>query len=277
MLDNCEQLLGPVATLAERVLSECPGVRILATSREGLGVGGEHVWPLRSLPLPLPDAAGTTTSDAVVLFAERAEAARATFTLDGSNAGAVAEICRRLDGIPLAIELAAARVVSMTPSKIAGCSTNASGSYGDVVRVERHQTLRATVDWSYRCSATGTSRVRASQLFAGTEARAAAAAGDRRRGRSLGCAERAHRAGGEVDDRHRRHPRGHDPLPDARNPGQYARERLDEHGDSDRWRRRHAEYFADWAETPDQASSAATAHRWKREKAELDNLRAAVT
>src|SRR4029453_5380199 len=100
-----EQLLGPVAMLAERVLRECRGVRILATSREGLGGGGEHVGPVRAVPLPDATGAAAATSDAVVLFAERAEAARATFSLDGSNAGAVAEICRRLDGIPLAIEL----------------------------------------------------------------------------------------------------------------------------------------------------------------------------
>src|SRR6476620_2342153 len=81
VLDNCEQLLGPVSAMAERVLRECRGVRILATSREGLGVGGEHVWPLRSLPLPDPTGAVTTVAanDAVVLFAERAEAVRATF------------------------------------------------------------------------------------------------------------------------------------------------------------------------------------------------------
>lgn len=122
VLDNCEQLLSPVSVFAEQILRECPAVRILATSREGLGVAGERVWPLRSLPLPDASGAATTTAtnDAVMLFAERAEAARATFALDASNTAAVAEICRRLDGIPLAIELAAARVVSMSPSEIRG-------------------------------------------------------------------------------------------------------------------------------------------------------------
>src|SRR5262249_25184297 len=116
VLDNCEHLLRAVSALAARILRECPGVRILATSREGLAVGGEHGWPLPSLPLPDPTdvSDATVANDAVTLFADRARAARATFVLDRANVAAVAEICRRLDGIPLAIELAASRVVSMS-------------------------------------------------------------------------------------------------------------------------------------------------------------------
>ena len=87
VLDNCEHLLGPASDLAEQVLRECPGVRILTTSREGLGVAGEHVWPLRSLPVPKPTETDIASTDAVILFTERAEAARASFTLDATNAG----------------------------------------------------------------------------------------------------------------------------------------------------------------------------------------------
>src|SRR4029079_1901816 len=150
---NCEHLLSTVSSVAGRVLRECPSVRILATSREGLAVPGEQTWPLPSLPLPdLSDAPATTaTNDAVVLFVERATAARVTFVMDGTNATAVAEICRRLDGIPLAIELAAARVVSMSPSEIRGLLDERFRllTGGRRISVERHQTLRATVDWSY--------------------------------------------------------------------------------------------------------------------------------
>ena len=151
VLDNCEQLLGPVSDLAEQVLRECARVRILATSREGLAVDGERVWPLRSLPLPDATGAEIETNDAVRLIAERAQAARANFAVDDANVGAVGEICRRLDGIPLAIELAAARVVSMSPSEISGLLDERFRllTGGRRSAVERHQTLRATVDWSY--------------------------------------------------------------------------------------------------------------------------------
>jgi predicted ATPase/class 3 adenylate cyclase len=280
VLDNCEQLLGPVATLAARVLRECAGVRILATSREGLGVGGEHVWPLRSLPLP--DAIGSTTNDAVVLFAERAEAARATFALDVSNAGAVAEICRRLDGIPLAIELAAARVVSMTPSEIGGLLDERFRllTGGRRSAVERHQTLRATVDWSY--SLLG-ERERAVferlNVFAGSFDASSALAvvtGDGVEtwdvldaltelvAKSMIVADET------ADDTTR--------YQMLETLGQYARERLDEHGDTDRWRRRHAEHFADWAEDAGPGLVGRDELTWRtRENEELDNLRAAVT
>ena len=150
VLDNCEHLLDAAAELAEAILAGCPGVRILATSREGLGIAGEHVWPLRSL----------------ALSADAGAAARATrwccswsgpgrwtpdFVLDAVSGPAVVEICRRLDGIPLAIELAAARVAAMSPAEIAGHLDErfrllTGGRRG---RVERHQTLQAAVEWSY--------------------------------------------------------------------------------------------------------------------------------
>jgi len=149
VLDNCEHLLDAAAELVQAVLAGALGVRVLATSREGLGVPGEHLWPLRSLALPSgPDAAG---SDAVLLFAERARAAAPDFVLDDVSTPGVVEVCRRLDGIPLAIELAAARVAALTPAEIAGHLDErfrllTGGRRG---RVERHQTLRAAVEWSY--------------------------------------------------------------------------------------------------------------------------------
>jgi predicted ATPase/class 3 adenylate cyclase len=284
VLDNCEHLLGPVSGLAARILRQCPGVRILATSREGLAVGGEHVWPLPSLPLPDPTGviAATATNDAVVLFVDRAQATRATFVLDESNATAICEICRRLDGIPLAIELAATRVVSMSPSEISGLLDERFRllTGGRRSAVERQQTLRATVDWSY--SLLG-ERERAVfdrlGVFAGTfDARAAQAVvtGDGVEAwdvldaltelvtKSMILAE-------ETADGTTRHQM-------LETLAQYARERLDEDGDVDGWRRRHAQYFAEWAEEAGPGLEGPDELAWRtRENAELDNLRAAVT
>jgi len=146
VLDNCEHLLDPAAELADAVLAGAPRVRMLATSREGLAIAGEHLWPLRSLPVD-----DTEASDAVILFAERAQAVAPNFALADTNRDAVVEVCRRLDGIPLAIELAAARVGAMSPADIAGHLDErfrllTGGRRG---RVERHQTLRAAIEWSY--------------------------------------------------------------------------------------------------------------------------------
>ena len=284
VLDNCEHLLSAVGALVGRVLRECPGVRILATSREGLAVSGEQVWPLPSLPLPDPSDAMATTAanDAVVLFVERATAARATFVLDAANAGAVAEICRRLDGIPLAIELAAARVVSMAPVEIKELLDERFRllTGGRRSSVERHQTLRATVDWSYSLLGEQEQAVfDRLGVFAGTfDARAAQAVvtGDDLEpwdvldalaelvGKSMVVAEDT----AESTTRYRM-------LETLR---QYARERLDEHGEIDRWRRRHAEYFTTWAEEAGPGLYGPDEFAWRtREGAELDNLRAAVT
>ena len=119
VLDNCEHLLRAAGDLAEGLLVDCPGVQLLATSREGLAIAGEQVWPLRALGIPREAAttADVSASDAVRLFVERARAARPSFALDDTNAQAVSEICRRLDGIPLAIELAAARVECIAPAR----------------------------------------------------------------------------------------------------------------------------------------------------------------
>ena len=153
MLDNCEHLLADAAWLASQLLQRCPKVRVLATSREGLGVAGEQLVALSSLSVPdvSADADAMTASEAIQLFVDRAVAARAGFTLGPANLASVAEICRRLDGMPLAIELAAARVTAMSPAEIA---TKLDERFrlltgGKRSRVERHQTLRATVEWSY--------------------------------------------------------------------------------------------------------------------------------
>ena len=155
LLDNCEHLLGAVAPMVADLLGRCERVRILATSREPLGVPGEVTWPVPSLPVPdevsskaLEQLAG---NDAVRLFVERARLARPSFVLTPANAAAVGEIMRRLDGVPLAIELAAARVRTMGPSEIQERLHDRFRllTGGARASLPRQQTLRATLDWSY--------------------------------------------------------------------------------------------------------------------------------
>src|SRR5205085_2162541 len=139
IVDNCEHVLDSAATLIDQLLRNCPRVRVLATSREVLSVAGEHVFGLRSL------AVGDDGSDAVQLFVDRAIAIRPDFHLDDANADALREICRRLDGIPLAIELAAARVLAMQPTEIAAMLDERFRllTGGRRATLERHHTLRA--------------------------------------------------------------------------------------------------------------------------------------
>ena len=153
ILDNCEHLLEPVAEVVEFLERECAGLVMLATSREGLAVEGERVLPVPSLPSPPADAGPHIAgeADAVRLFVERARAVDPDFSLTTENTEAVIQVCRRLDGVPLAIELAAARVVAMRPAELVdGLERRFETLAGGRRRaVQRHQTLRAAIDWSY--------------------------------------------------------------------------------------------------------------------------------
>jgi predicted ATPase len=156
ILDNCEHLVEACATLAGTLLRTCSAFRILATSREPLRVAGETVLMVPSLFLPdprrRPSAAGELARyEAIKLFAERAEAVNAGFALTGRNAAAVAGLCHELDGIPLAIELAAARVRALSVEQILGRLEDSLGllTKGNRTAAPRHQTLRATLLWSY--------------------------------------------------------------------------------------------------------------------------------
>jgi predicted ATPase len=154
ILDNCEHLLPEVAQLAETMLCRAHRVRILATSREKLGASGETIWCIP--PLSTPDSKGIITFEnmmqyeAVQLFRDRAAATRANFTITRKNANAVAQICARLDGLPLAIELAAARVRVLSVEEIV---TRLEDRFrllvGSRTVHSRQQTLHALVDWSY--------------------------------------------------------------------------------------------------------------------------------
>jgi predicted ATPase/DNA-binding SARP family transcriptional activator len=153
ILDNCEHLLDAVASVAVRVLAGAPDVRILATSREPLGVTGETLSPVPSLALPAPDASAAELAGnpAVRLFADRAAAVRPGFVVGDENAADVVAICRALDGIPLAIELAAARVRALTSAQVADRLADRFALLSVATRgtIPRHQTLRAVVDWSW--------------------------------------------------------------------------------------------------------------------------------
>jgi predicted ATPase/DNA-binding CsgD family transcriptional regulator/DNA-binding XRE family transcriptional regulator len=155
VLDNCEHLVDACAGLAELLLRTCPGLVILATSREPLGVAGEITWRVPALRLPAPAASASgeqvAACDAVRLFLERARAVVPGFALTAENVAAVAEICRRLDGVPLAIELAAARIRVLTPEQIAARLEDHLRLLTDGTRTAppRQQTMRATLEWSY--------------------------------------------------------------------------------------------------------------------------------
>jgi len=170
VLDNCEHLVEAGAALADSLLRACPRLTILATGREALGIGGEHAWPVPSLTVPSDVPAATVDalaalrqSEGVQLFVERVHAAVPSFTLTERNARAVVQICRRLDGIPLALELAAARVRVLSVEQLAARLDDAGIGRGDAstdarfrlltggsrAALPRQQTLRAAIDWSY--------------------------------------------------------------------------------------------------------------------------------
>jgi predicted ATPase/class 3 adenylate cyclase len=250
VLDNCEQVLAEAAALAGALQRSCGRLVILATSREGLGIEGERVVPVPPMAVPGDgaDLAAITDAEAVRLFTERAAAVKPGFQVTAGNAAAVAEVVRRLDGMALAVELAAARVPAMTPAELArrlerSFAVLAAGRRG---AAERHQTLRAAIDWSFQLLTA------AEQALLG---RLAVFAG--------GCTLQAAEAvcGGE----------GIDPdavfelvaalvaqsLVVAEDQGpetryrlletirQYGEERLEEAGEAERWRARHAGYYAE--------------------------------
>ena len=153
VLDNCEHVLEASAELVDQLLRACPGVQILATGREALGIDGETVWPVP--PLDLPSGAltleGAVRADAVRLFVERAQGRWPELTLTERSLPAVVEVCRQLDGIPLALELAAAWLPTLTVEELAARLDDRFRllTGGRRTALPRHRTLRAVVDWSY--------------------------------------------------------------------------------------------------------------------------------
>jgi predicted ATPase/DNA-binding CsgD family transcriptional regulator len=151
LLDNCEQLLEAVGELVNEVVRAAPGVRVIATSRQPLDVPGEHVLPIPPLELPSVGDGKLAQNEAVMLFTERAAAATGTFELTSANQAAVADVCRRLDGLPLAIELAAVRTRALSVEQILDRLSDRFSLLvgGGQAALPRHQTLQTTIEWSH--------------------------------------------------------------------------------------------------------------------------------
>jgi predicted ATPase/DNA-binding SARP family transcriptional activator len=263
LIDNFEHVVA-AAPAASGLLSAAPAAKIMATSREPLHVDAERVYPVPALP----------GDDAVALFAERAEAARPEFELTESNASTVAEICRRLDGLPLAIELAAARVVLFPPAALLARLDErlALLTTGPRDRPERHRTLRAAIDWSYALLGEPRKALFAQlAVFAGGWTLEAAEAV---------CDDDVVDGLASLLDKSLVRLEGTDEEPRfamLETIREYARVRLTQRGEADDLQRRHAEWIAELVETaranlrrPGQAT-------WMpRMIAERDNVRAAL-
>ncbi len=284
VVDNCEHLLPVVAHRADVLLRGCPDLRVLATSREGLGIPGELTYRVPSLSLPdlqrLPSLENLTEYEAIRLFIERATFGQPGFAVTNRNALAVAQICHRLDGIPLAIEMAAARVKGLSVEQIASRLDDRFRllTAGHRTALPRHQTLRATMDWSYDLLPEHERvMLRRLSVFAGgftLEAAERVCAGEaidtsavldlllRLVDKSLVVAEERN---GEV--RYRL-------LEMIR---QYGRDRLLESGEIDVVRRRHRDWYLELAEQADRLLHGPEQVVWlERVETDHDNLRAAL-
>jgi predicted ATPase/DNA-binding CsgD family transcriptional regulator len=269
VLDNCEHLLDASADLVVGLLGAATGLTLLATSREAIGVAGEVAWRVPSLSL---------ADEALELFTDRARHARPDFTLTDDNAATVGEICARLDGVPLAIELAAARVRALSLAEILGSLHDRFRllTGGARTAVRRQQTLRASVDWSHALL-TGPERVlfrRLAVFFGGFDldaAQAVAGGGDVERyqvldlltllvDKSLVVAEHTGSA-----TRYRL-------LETVR---QYALEKLGESGEADDVRSRHRDHYTALAALLDAPAGRDHEQRLEQAEIEIDNLRAA--
>ncbi|MDX2644810.1 BTAD domain-containing putative transcriptional regulator [Streptomyces sp. PA03-1a] len=271
VLDNCEHVIGAAAELAERLLAHCPGVAVLATSREPLGVPGELIRPLDPLP----------QTPALRLLADRGAAARPGFTPD-EDPEACAELCRRLDGLPLAIELAAARLRMMTPRQLADRLDDRFRilTAGSRTVLPRQQTLRAVVDWSWGLLSEAERTVlRRFAVFAGGWDLAAAEAVCGEDGGDVDARDVASVLASLVDKslvvadlaedgaRYRM----------LETIGEYAAERLDEAGERDTVGRRHTTYFREYVRTADPELRGPRQLLWlDRLEREHENLRAAI-
>lgn len=286
VLDNCEHLLDGAARLVDALLDSCPHLRILATSREALGIAGEVRWTVPSLSMLDPQSADTVEelerSESARLFVERASARRPGFSLTPDNTQAVAQICHRLEGIPLAIELAAARVGALSIKQISERLTASLKllTGGDRTQVPKQRTLRGTLDWSHELLSTNEKKLfgRLSVFAGGWTLEAAEEVGadgsiegsdvldllGRLVDKSLVVAEAE--AQGAVRYR---------TLEPIR---QYARERLEESEESEAIQRRHAEFFLALAEEAEPEVEGPQQAAWlERLEAEHDNLRAALS
>jgi predicted ATPase len=284
VLDNCEHLLDPVVAFVETVLERCSNLAILATSREALEARGERVIRLRSLPVPQAGASLDQLADfdAARLFLDRADTVGADLALEAADGPAIAEICRRLDGIPLAIELAAARVIALTPGEIAAHLDERFRllTGGRRAAVERHHTLRATIDWSYtllsqRDQAVFNHLGVFPASFDASAAQAVAAAGRVEPWDVLDALTSLVAKSMLNADRGAAASTRYQMLESLRH---YARERLDATGDADETRRYHARHYA--AAVAEISAGLRGPHESagrRRVDADRENFRGAVT
>jgi predicted ATPase/DNA-binding CsgD family transcriptional regulator len=287
VLDNCEHVVGECAELARQLLSACPRLWILATSRETLGTGGEAVWLVPPLSLPCLEGAPTldslARSEAGQLFLERARAVRPGLVVTEAVARAVAEVCCRLDGIPLAIELAAARVRVLSVTEIAAHLDNRFRllTGGSRTALPRHQTLEAAIDWSYDLLTEPEQQLfRRLAVFVGSFTLEAAevVASDLAGPQGLSAADLVDLLSRLVtkslmvvmEGPHTRY-RMLDTL------REYAWQRLLAAGELDRMRERHLMYYLELAGRAESGLTGADQVDWlKRLEVEHDNLRAAL-
>ena len=307
ILDNCEHLVEAAAQFADAMLRVCPDLRLLVSSREALGIAGEKAWPVRSLSIPRagapPSVENASQYEAINLFVDRAKIVSSAFSITPANVSAVAQICARLDGIPLAIELAAARVKLLKAEQIAERLDDRFRllTGGSRTALPRQQTLRAMIDWSYDLLPES-ERVllRRLSVFAG--------------GWTLEAAEQVCSAKDEIrsqkdEDRSKAsllypsdfilHPSDVlDPLAQLVNKSlvvvdaddnaetryhlletvrQYAREKLSETGDGMALRDAHLQYFLGLAERAEPELVGLQVVEWvKRLEADFDNIRTAL-
>jgi len=288
VLDNCEHLAGATASLTENLLAACPALTVLATSREALGVEGELNWrvPPLSLPKAGPGLTASTlsASDAVKLFEQRAQLVRPSFKVTDANAAQVASICQRLDGLPLAIELAAARMRILSSAQLAERLDDIFGLLigGARSAPPRHQALRATLDWSHDLlDAEERTAFRRLAVFAGgftlEAAERVATGGDLKPASMLELLTRlADKSLLRVE-----HARGDSRYHLLVTIRDYARDRLAEASEGDTVRQAHLGYFTELAEAAaariegDEAGGNGLELELDRLDTELPNLRKA--
>jgi len=285
ILDNCEHLLSSSAQLVTTLLQTCPYLCILATSREALNIPGEFSFRVPSLSIPearqLPSLAALTQYESVQLFVERAEIMQPGFALTDTNAPAVAQICQRLDGIPLAIELAVARVKVMPLEQVTARLDNRFRllTGGSRTALPRHQTLRALIDWSYDLlSEAERTLLRRLSVFAGgctLEAAEAICAGEGlERDEILDLLTQLVNKSLVISDHESEAEARYRLLETIR---QYGRERLVEVGGGEKVRDRHLMYYLKFAERTEPELRGPHQIAWlDRLEKEVDNLRAAL-
>jgi predicted ATPase/DNA-binding SARP family transcriptional activator/DNA-binding CsgD family transcriptional regulator len=286
ILDNCEHLAGTVAGLVDSLLDSCPHLRIMATSRGALGVEGETVWRVPALSVPddaRPSAFPEVASHgAVRLFAERARQRDPSFTLTSDNAGAVADACHQLGGLPLAIELATARMGALSVEQVSDRLQDPLGllTSGGRTAAPRHQTMRATLDWSYGLLCKTEKRLLGRlSVFAGgfgLEAAEAVAHGEGVSGYQAleALSGLVDKSLVETDTPFKRGAPRYGMLEPVR---QYAREQLDGSGHAREVHARHARYYLTLAERAEPELTGPDQADWmERLELEHDDLRAAL-